>query len=441
MHGLRTQTRRSRTAVALVVALGLTLAACSDAESGAKVGGGANADIEAATDPAGPKPTKSPIKIGLEVSLTGTTASSYFGVQPTAEAWATWVNETQGGINGHPVSIEVRDTKGDAGATLAGAKELMADESVLAMLIADSQAEGVLAEPLESSGVPVIGGSSVSTESQGVRTNYFTTGSMNPYYMVGLLKAAKATGATKVGAVVCAESPECAHISGLFKSASGEIGLDYTGTVAVAASAPNYTAPCLSLIGKGTDFAAVVVAGAVLLRVAKDCNGQGYKGTFGAAGQSVLPGEFGQLDGLKMAGTIQGFPWWSTAKPVKRYVSVMKRYMSKSDFDDLAWANGSATNIWASLELFRKANAEMSDSPTRAEVTDAYHQIKDETLDGLLPNPITFTAGKPASPNNCFWTYSYEDKQFTTVEPDGESGNGVSGDLATTCVEVGAFSE
>jgi branched-chain amino acid transport system substrate-binding protein len=154
---------------------------------------------------------------------------------------------------------------------------------------------------------------------------------------------------------------------------------------------------------------------------------------FGAASQSVIPKVFDEVDGLKMAGTIHGFPWWSTAAPVQKYLGVMKGYLSKSDYDGQTYANTSATNVWTSLELFRKVNTKLSDTPTRAEVTSAYHTVKDETLDGLLPQPISYPDGKPTPPINCFWSWKYTDKKFTTVEPEGKSGNGQTGDLATSC--------
>jgi branched-chain amino acid transport system substrate-binding protein len=335
MHGWRTRSRRYSSIVAGSLAVGLVLAACgSDGDSGNNsdpTTGGSNS--ASSSESTGPKPTKSIIKIGVETSITGTTASSYFGVVPTAKAWAKWVNETQGGVGGHPVEIVVKDTKGDAGATLAAMNELIADKSVVASLVADSQAEGVVAEPTEKAGMPVIGGSSTDAKAQGKRTNYFTTGTMTPYYLEGLLLAAKANGAKKVGSVVCAESPACGEISKLFNSVSEPLGLGFAGSIAVAAASPNFTAPCLSLIGAGADFATLVLAGAVLQRVAKDCNAQGYKGSFGAAGQSVLPTQFDGISGLKMAGTIQGFPWWSEAAPVKNYVNIMNKYMSKSEVE------------------------------------------------------------------------------------------------------------
>jgi branched-chain amino acid transport system substrate-binding protein len=46
-------------------------------------------------------------------------------------------------------------------------------------------------------------------------------------------------------------------------------------------------------------------------------------------------------------------------------------------------------------------------------VIAAYGTIADETLDGLLPEPLTFTAGEPGPPVDCFWLYTAEDGELS----------------------------
>ena len=45
-------------------------------------------------------------------------------------------------------------------------------------------------------------------------------------------------------------------------------------------------------------------------------------------------------------------------------------------------------------------------------VQEGYGTIQGETLDGLLPQEISYAAGEPAPPVNCYWLYSYEDGEF-----------------------------
>ena len=95
-----------------------------------------------------------------------------------------------------------------------------------------------------------------------------------------------------------------------------------------------------------------------------------------------------------------------------------------------------STATWAALELFRTAMAEASDDPTRDEVFQAYYALQDEDLDGLLPQGVTYTEGQPSPAVSCFWVYTLEGGEFSSVEPEGESGNSVtSGPLKTACAE------
>jgi branched-chain amino acid transport system substrate-binding protein len=70
------------------------------------------------------------------------------------------------------------------------------------------------------------------------------------------------------------------------------------------------------------------------------------------------------------------------------------------------------TGIWSALQLFAKANAAIGDSPTAADTLAAMYQVKDETLDGLIP-PVTYTQGQPAPSRDCFFPYILKDGTFT----------------------------
>ena len=52
--------------------------------------------------------------------------------------------------------------------------------------------------------------------------------------------------------------------------------------------------------------------------------------------------------------------------------------------------------------------------------------------------PVTFAKGQPAALVNCYWAMSFntDDETPTMIQPTGESGNGATGDLATTCLTI-----
>ena len=63
-----------------------------------------------------------------------------------------------------------------------------------------------------------------------------------------------------------------------------------------------------------------------------------------------------------------------------------------------------------------------SDNPTADDITNALNTFNNETLDGLAPNPITFTAGQPHAHNSCWFTMVLKNHKLT--EPNG---------MKTTC--------
>jgi branched-chain amino acid transport system substrate-binding protein len=171
---------------------------------------------------------------------------------------------------------------------------------------------------------------------------------------------------------------------------------------------------------KGTDYIQLSAPGATVLRLASDCRAQGYDGFFGASAGTVASDLYNGDDEIKLAGALNAFPWYVDAAPVAEFRNVMK----DQGVDEETYGAPTATATWATMELFKKTldanKSSLSATPTRKEIIAAYGTIANETLDGLLPNPVTFQADQPAKPVSCFWVYRYEDGKF-------------SGGFAATC--------
>jgi branched-chain amino acid transport system substrate-binding protein len=60
------------------------------------------------------------------------------------------------------------------------------------------------------------------------------------------------------------------------------------------------------------------------------------------------------------------------------------------------------------------------------------YTVKDEALEGMLAQPITFTKGKPSPAVSCMFLYKLDNGTFTTATL-GSSGNSQSGDLQSSC--------
>lgn len=410
--------RRATAMAAMSMALVVAVAAC----------GSGDGDDEA-PDPRA-NLTKPEIKIGMMVALTGPTSSSDAPAEPVAKAWADWVN-ANGGIDGHPVSMVIEDTKSDGATATAAAKKLLADTSVLAVTLTSSATETQTAEVLGEEDIAVVGATGYTPQVWGAVPNFFGT---TPFAIPDILAqfaSAKAVGATNWSAVICTENAQCKSSVPLYEAGAGLYGQTLGGHFEVSVSAPSYTAECLRLLEEDTDYLQLSIAPAAGSRLIADCDAQGYTGWYGASAGSVST-MLTEIDGVRLAGGIQGFPWWADVEPVAEYRDAMEEYQP-----DAEYANPSATAVWSSLEVIRASLAEVSETPTREDVFTGLYGMKDFDAGGLLPQSVTFTEGETPAVLDCIWLYKLEDGEFTSAPLDGPSGNSVtSGDLKTDCLKL-----
>ena len=378
-----------------VAAVALAAAACSATGS-------------AATDTHGL--TGTPIKIGVLANVSGPTGASEASATKVFQAWAAHTNQA-GGIGGHPVQVVVKDTKEDAPAAAAAARSLISDSSIAAVVAASTSTDAAVGSILADSGLPVTGGIGYNPTVWGKLKNWFGLTTTFPQVVNMQIASAQPVGGTAISVVACAEEPACVAAVPLFEAAAKAAGKTYSGTMQVAAAAPNYTAQCLDLVNRKVNFVQLSISPAVGVRVVKDCQAQGYAGYFGSSASAISPTLY-RTANIRLAGALNAFPWWADTAPVKAY----RAAMSEQKVSDDDAGQPASTAMWASGELFKKAltpvAGKASDPVTRQMVLAAYGTVKGETLDGLLPQPITFTAGQPAPPVNCYWLYQYQNGAF-----------------------------
>jgi branched-chain amino acid transport system substrate-binding protein len=412
---------RGKVVVAALLALALVASACGDddTEAGSEGNGG-----NGGPPPSAEMPPGTPVRIGVLMDQSGPQSPANTGVPEVLEAWVNHTN-ANGGVADRPVELVVEDDRGDAPTATSAVQGFIDDDSVDAMIIVGSSAEGAVGETVSEARLPVIGGIGYLPTVWGALPNFFGITTTFPSVVNMQLISAQEQGAETVAAAPCAEVPACAAAEPVFEAAAEALSLDYLGGVEVSADAPNYTAECLEFIDRGADFVQISANEAVGARLAADCTSQGYDGWFGASASSVTPGLYNDVD--KLTGGLNAFPWYVDAEPVQNYRDVMDEQGVTED----QYGTPGSTAAWATLELFKKtieANADaISDDLTRDEVITAYGTVRDETLDGLLPNPITFTADQPAPPVDCFWLYTAEGGEMTgdfepTCPPDELSG-------------------
>jgi branched-chain amino acid transport system substrate-binding protein len=382
----------------------------------------ATTTVAAATTAAAIKADKSPVVIGALVDLSGPSKGDRPLLAKALPAWANYIN-AKGGLNGHPVRFEIRDTVSDAAKAQTQLDELV-NLKPIAIYIDSSATESAQAQALGKTGIPILG-SGYSPALWGAKLtslgancdpsgkplpcaqpNAFTVTTTFGAVLDQAVVEAKALGAKKIVNVVCAEIDSCSSSHPEFEATGKALGYESVPLVKVSSTAANYTSECVQFIQDGVDYVNMSVQSPVIVQMWQDCQDQGYKGWFGA-----LTGSFGgptlKAPDIRLGGGIQAFPWFVDDPLVKEFRAAMAAGgLQEGDL------TATASAMWSVLQLFAKAQANLSDQPTGAEALENMYTIKDETLGGLIP-PITFTKGQPAQPRDCFYPVNFVDGKLT----------------------------
>jgi branched-chain amino acid transport system substrate-binding protein len=390
--------------------------------SGASVASASSARASAAANAA-------PIKIGAVLTLSGVFAGPYGAAEASMKAWQSYVN-ANGGINGHPVQFTFKDDRSDPATTLTIMKKFVADGDVAAIIGAAAEEAGIGALT-QSHHLPMIGITGSDPSTWGARPNYFQSWLVYPNAVTSNVDASKLGGATNIGSMVCAEVDQCKTAGTVISQEAVAAHVKYVGLQTVAAAATDANAQCLSLIGAGANAITLSLAIPTEIKVMNSCVQQGYKGIFSSPQAQFDPGAFSQglPAGVRIVSPMNGFPWWASNAPAQVFRHAMAKYQPHTA------ENSGVTATWSALELFRKAVSSQHGAITRATIAAGYATLKHETLQGLLAQPVTFTAGKPAPKVTCFWAVNYRTGNALPkiIAPVGKSGNGAHGDLASTC--------
>jgi branched-chain amino acid transport system substrate-binding protein len=407
---------RSRLAGLVVVALAaVSLAACGDDGGG---GGGDASGTGGGGGGGGGGGQEGAIRVAVLANVTGSLLSGEENAPPVVEAWAAAVN-ADGGVAGRPVEVVVEDTKGDAPTATAAVERLVGDDSIAALVVFDAATEGLVVDTITEAGLPVIGGMGYATNAWGAEPGWFPlTTSIPSIFNMGMVLGDE-LGASRTALTVCAEIAGCAEAGVVAERASEALDMDYTGTLLVSASAPDFTAECLQVVERDVDYVMLGAAtAAAAMRIAADCTTQGYEGDWGLFGGVVVPKVMREDDpGVALDLVVNSFPWFGDDPAVVAY----RDLMDGQGVDESVYGDPHATAAYATMELFRRtldANAaDLDGDVDRGEVLAAYGTIADEDLDGLLPQPVTFTPGEPAAPVTCYWFGRFEGGEF--ADPSG----------------------
>lgn len=338
----------------------------------------------------------------------------------TLAAWAKMVNAS-GGINGMQVKVMAADDGGDPAKASANVKDMI-DAGVVAIVSSGSITPTVWTPIAAQAGVPVIGGGCYSIAGN-VDQNYFCV--TTTAILEGLkaqFKYAADQGGKVMGTTFASDNPQASAAAPLFKSLAEEFGMKYSDGVGTTNTQPDYTAVCLTF--KQSNTTDVGIEGAPMLpALARDCARQNYFPKWTSGDGQISQNSWAKDPNIKQAiAAVYSFPYMLTkgenaeqTKSLQDFQNAMKKYAPKVLKSD---AKQPATTIWTGALAFGAAAKTIPEgtTPTAALITAGMNSFKDETLGGLAPNPLTFTAGQEHPHNSCWWGIQLKNGKLTAPE-------------------------
>jgi branched-chain amino acid transport system substrate-binding protein len=396
---------------ALLVGL---IAGCSSSKGGSGGGSHSASSQASAAGSSAATPTGSPIKIGVIATTSGSQATGCNQGATVAPAWADWINKEQGGINGHPVQVTVKNDGGDPATAQSVAKELVSAGVTVVLVSCDNLLPAFEGTFLAAK-IPLVSGPANNPD-------WYTKAGLYPLptdLISGqgdqVAVAKKFAHATKVADLYCSEVAACAQAAPLKAAAAKKLGLGFT-SLAVSSTATSYTAQCLQLQQEKVDYAILSFVAPAGAKFIQDCQAQGYTPTFGTSSQSLGAKDLFDVQGAKLFGVAYGFPSVADAAVVQTFRDVMGKYAENGP-----WREGVGSMSWVGLEAIRKAASTVSTSASvsAADITKRLDSFKDEDLGGLLANKVTFTAGKPLGLGKqpCYFALGVQDGKL--IAPNG----------------------
>lgn len=326
-------------------------------------------------------------------------------LSPHRDVYKAWVNTVNaaGGINGHPVELEVKDDAGNPGNAVTAAQSLLSDHVVA--LVDVSTIDQSWASIAQKANIPVVG-ANMSNLMFGTNPDFYPVGQTADSITYANVAVAKAAGVTKLGFVYCAESPACAQSIPLTKTYGQQLGVSINYTASVSATAPNYTAQCLAAKQAGAQGLLILDVGSVIKNIGRDCAQQDYHPVYIIEGAAYSP-ELATSDGVKdnLWAAFAFLPYFADKAPVKTMNAAVDKYYPGLRSDATTY-NGGVPDAWVAgllLEHAVKAGGlKPNDTPSASEIIRGLGTVKGETLDGWSP-PLTFTPGAKHSVD-CWFT-------------------------------------
>ena len=355
----------------------------------------AGATLAGAAGAAGASAT--PYTVGLIVSATGPAGPTYQNIPAAAKARVALQN-AEGGVNGHPIKLVIKDDQTSPALNQTAAEELIAQGVI--EIIQDSPVTFAAAKVMQQAGMPVVGSATDGYEwGEQPYTNMFSliqgslTDPKEPVYTLPSFFK----GVSPVASFGYSISPSSTQSALSFAYAAKKQGLKvgYMDT-SVPFGSVNTTTIGLGLknahiqgiympLDDNTNFAIVTAAKQEGLKLKVADSATGY-------GQALL-------NDASAVQAAQGVYFAATGTPVelqtpatKAMVAALAKYGHLTGVPDYGSYEG-----WMSADLAIKALQVGGKSPTHQSIIKNLRKVTSYNAGGILPAPVNFTQfGKDA---------------------------------------------
>jgi branched-chain amino acid transport system substrate-binding protein len=374
-----------------------------------------------------PPPTGTPLKIGWIGTLTSATISGPILAKDGMDAWVKWTNG-HGGIDGHPVEVSYVDDKADPAVGLAGVKQLVESEHVIAIVGSNAgSTQQTWAPYVLEKRVPVVGGSLIDAL-WFTNPMFYPVGGSVVTNIFGQMKSAAVAGNKKVAVILCTESAACQQAQPLFTKNATDVGMEMVYNALASTTQASYTAECLAAKKAGAEAVANFTNAVVM---ARDCARQNYNPFWVSADEGFGASVIKQQPALGKA--VGSSEQWNcldqtlSIQPAKDLNAALdqfhpewrpggKNYDLSLSGDCTSWAGGMAF-----AKAMENAAVAADATATSDDVIRGLSMFKDETLDGIAP-PLSYSDGSKPNPQvTCTFVYKWDDLKLISVK--GDDGN------------------
>ena len=319
-----------------------------------------------------------------------------------------------GGINGTKVKLVAVDDGGDPGKAAAGARKLVAQDKVLAIVGMASLADAAVAKYLTAQGTPVVGGWATSSSWHKPNTNMFVSieGPNKPYCPTWSNDVAKAQGITKM-AYIAQDFPAAIQDADCRRAAGKALGIQPVGPrIDVSLTAADYRPAIQRAIKTGADGIYFSTGSDGQLKGIEAGEQLGYKGKYVPTQPSGLEKGLApiasKLDGRVLTSVFSLLPSDpdSASPELAAFKKGMKQYQPKYA-DEITAVSG-----WAAGRMF--ADALKAAGPDKKAIIEYLSKQKAYTFGGL-EGPVDFNANG-STPLPCTTDLALKDGKFVRAD-------------------------